>query len=229
PVQADAFSFNGPLPSEFGLTIATTGTPTVIGPDFRSATITPENLPPDASVRVEILLLPDIRIDQDEVSRLVAEFTPSTLDIATSTGGISAHVSIITADATLTASGMQGRLSGQIEITSVFGASTRGSFSANANVSIVPLTSPGLTNVCDLVAASDLTVDIPGGLDELVQAVLPFVRPALTGALTDHLRAVLPDALVAEVTHALVLPNLPPDVTVSIRQLAIDASGVSFQ
>ena len=72
PVQADAFSFKGPLPGEFGLTIATTGSPTIIGPDFRSAAITPQSLPPDASVRVEILLLPDIRIEQDEVSRLVA-------------------------------------------------------------------------------------------------------------------------------------------------------------
>jgi hypothetical protein len=63
-INGDAFAFTGPLPATFGLTVATTGDPTILGPDFRSASLTAASLPPEGAVRVEFVLGPLVRFEQ---------------------------------------------------------------------------------------------------------------------------------------------------------------------
>jgi hypothetical protein len=224
-VQANAFSFTGPLPNQLGISIATTGDPDILGPDFRSVAIAATNLPAQGAIRVEVVLGPVLRIEQAEISRWAAVYTQRSHRI--DGGSFQADISVMTAEATLATGGIVVRLTGQVE-SGTFGLSSRSAFSASATVGLVPSAAPGITDLCDLITVQSITVDLPdtfGGMSTLVS----LIRPELERILTEHLRAIIRRELSAAITNALVLSALPSDVTLSIRQLSIDPAAITFQ
>ena len=226
-VSADAFSFAGPLPATLGLTVATAGDPTILGPDFRSAAVTAGALPPQGALRVEVVLGPVVRFEQVDVARLAATFTPTTSRIGA--GAVQADLSVMTVDATLTNGGIVARASGQVEIRALSGVVDRGSFSASGTLRLVPIGVPGLNDLVDLLSVSEIQVQLPGIAGAFVDGVLPLIRTFVEGMLTDHLRAIIQRELPAVVNRAFVLTGLPPDVVVSVRRLSVDPTAIMFQ
>lgn len=225
-VRANAFSFTGPLPNQLGISIATTGDPDILGPDFRSVAIAATNLPAQGAIRVEVVLGPVLRIEQAEISRWAAVYTPRSQRI--DGGSFQADISIMTAEATLVTGGVVGRLTGQVE-TGIFGSSSRSAFSASATVGLVPSAAPGITDLCDLLSVQSITVDLPGTFGGMVSTLVSLIRPELEKVLTEHLRAIVRREISAAIMKALVVSALPTDVTLSIRQLSIDSAAITFQ
>jgi hypothetical protein len=225
PVQANAFSFAGPLPGALGIAVTTTGEADVLGPDFRSAVIPAASLP-QGTVRVEVVLGPLVRIEQADVSRWAAAFPPTSRHV--DTGPLSVDVSITGADATLATGGIAGRLSGQVVISSPLGGSS-GSFVASATVSLVPSAAPDAIDLCDLVTIQNMDVQVAGIPGQALSLALGAIRPLLDAALSGHLREIISRELPTAITGALVLPGLPPGVTTSIRRLAVDPTAIVFQ
>lgn len=226
-VNGDAFSFDGPLPTTFGLTVATTGDPTILGPDFRSGALTAASLPAQGAVRVEFVLGPVVRFEQSDVARLAAAFTPMTSHIGA--GAAEADLSITAIEATLTNGGIIARASGQVEIRALIGVVGSGPFSASATLRLVPMAVPGGADLVDLVTVSEVQVQAPGIAGTVVDSVLPLIRGFLNDLLTDQLRTTLRNELPALVDRTFVLAALPPDVVLSVRRLSIDPSAIEFQ
>jgi hypothetical protein len=225
-VTGDSFAFTGPLPASFGLTVGTAGDPTLNGPDFRSVALSAASLPTDGPLGIEVVLGPTVRLEQSDLARLAATFTPTTSQIGGL--GLQADLSVQTVDATLSDSGIVVRASGQVVVTTVW-IPESGVFSASATLRAVPTTVPGVTDLVDIVTVSDLQVQLPGFASGMADAAVPLIRGYLTDLLTGQLRAVLRAELPAAVSRMLVLASLPPDVVVSVRYLSIDAAALQFQ
>lgn len=228
-VQGNTFAFVGPLPASFGISVTTNGTPDVLGPDFRSATLTQSDVSPGAATRVEVVLGPEMRIDAAEVSRLASEFKPVSQVVTIAGAGVSAEIAIAAANAALESNAIVGRLSGEVTIRSAIGGTQRGPFSASAKLRLIPSAAAGVSDVFDLVSVSDMAVEAPGQLGQFFAAILPMIRAALTEQLTRHMRDVIREEITKIVTRALVLPDLPAGVTLSIRRLTIGPDAVVFQ
>ncbi len=226
-VSADAFSFAGPLPATLGLTVATAGDPTILGPDFRSAALTVASLPPQGTLRVETVLGPLLRFEQADVARLAASFPPTTTHVGA--GAVEADLSITSVDATLTNGAIVARASGQVEVSALVGVVDRGPFSASGTLRLVPTGVPGVSDLIDLLSVSAIEVQLPGIAGAYVDSVMPLIRTFVEELLTDHLRAILRDELPAAVNRAFVLAELPPDVVVSVRRLSVDPTAIVFQ
>ena len=225
-ITGDAFSFTGPLPATFGLTVSTTGDPTILGPDFRSASLTAASLPADGAVRVEFVLGPLVRFEQADLARLAAVFTPTPSHV--SAGAVDADLSVTAVEATLTDGGIVARASGQVEIRAL-GMVDRGPFSASGTLRVVPTAAPGVLDLVDLVTVADIQVQLPGIVGAFVDTILPLIRGMLSNLLIDQLRAVLRAQLPAAIDDAFVLAGLPPDVVVSVRRLSITPAAIEFQ
>lgn len=225
-VTGDSFAFTGPLPASFGLTVGTAGDPTLNGPDFRSGVLSAASLPTDGPLRIEVVLGPTVRIEQSGLAGLASAFTPTTSQFGGF--GLQADLSVRTVDATLSAAGIMARASGQVMVTTL-GIPESGVFSASATLRVVPTTVPGIPDPVDLVAVSDLQVQLPGFAGGMADAAVALIRGYLTDLLTDQLRAVLRAELPTAVSRMLVLAALPPDVVVSVRNLSIDADALQFQ
>jgi len=225
-VNGGAFAFTGPLPAAFGLTVATTGDPTILGPDFRSPSLTAASLPPEGAVRIEFVLGPLVRFEQSDLARLAAAFPPTPAHI--SAGAVVADLSVTAVEAALTDGGIVARASGQVEIRAL-GVVDRGPFSASGTLRVVPTAAPGVLDLVDLVTVSDVQVQLPGIAGTFVDTILPLIRGMLSNLLIDQLRAVLRAELPTAINGAFVLAGLPPDVVVSIRRLSITASAIEFQ
>jgi hypothetical protein len=226
-VQDGTFAFKGPLPAAFGLSVTTNGVAQVIGPDFRSLALTAADVPA-AGARVEVVLVPKVRLDAAVLARVASSFTPSSHTVKIEGGGVSADLSLTAAEASFEPNALAARVVGQATIRSPIGGTQGGPFSASAKLRLVPSAAAATADPFDLTV-SDLTVELPGILGSFVAAILPMIRETLSEQLTHHVRPVLRDAIAQSVVEALVLPRLPKDVTVSIRQLAIDADGIMLQ
>lgn len=226
-VSGNAFSFAGPLPARFGISVATTGMADVIGPDFRSSTIAVDSLNGPGPVRVEVVLGPEVRIDAADISRLVTSvFNPVSQRVGAVGGAMSAEVRLLGADASLTDGGIIGRARGDVQIQGAFAG--LGGFAASATLSLVPSASPTAIDLCDVIVVTDLVLETTGLIGP-ISAVLPVIRDYLSGLLTEWLRAIVRSELPAAVARAFALPSLPPDVMLSVRRLRIDSTAVMFQ
>jgi hypothetical protein len=214
------------LPASFGLTVGTAGDPTLNGPDFRSVVLSAVSLPTDGPLGIEVVLGPTVRLEQSDLARLAATFTPTTSQLGGS--GFQADLSVQTVDATLSDAGIMARASGQV-VLKTLGIPEIGVFSASATLRVVPTTVPGVTDPVDLVTVSDLQVQLPGLASGMADAAVALIRGHLTDLLTDQLRAVLRVELPAAISRMFVLAALPPDVVVSVRNLSIDGAALQFQ
>lgn len=225
-VSANVFSFAGPLPAQLGISVVTTGVADVTGPDFRSAPI-PSDVAP-GPVRVEVVLLPPVRIEAADLSGLVASaFTPVSQQIPA--GSLSTDVSVLAADAVLTTDGIIGRVNGQVEIHTPAGSTGKVAFSGTATLSLVPSATPASSDLIDRINVTDLTVNAPGIIGAIASLVLPVIRDNLSGRITDLARQVLRSALPAAIARSLVLPALPAGVVLSVRRIGIDSTAITFQ
>jgi hypothetical protein len=161
-VTGDSFAFTGPLPASFGLTVGTAGDPTLLGPDFRSVALSAASLPTDGPLGVEVVLCPTVRLEQSDLARLAAAFTPTTSPQFGGSGPLSlqAGLRVQTVDATLSDAGIVAHASGSMSIRAL-GIPEAGSFSASATLRAVPTTVPGVTDPVDLVTVSELQVQPP--------------------------------------------------------------------
>jgi len=230
PVTANTFSFEGPLPAELGISVVTTGTADVVGPDFRSAPIDAGSVTGKGPLRIEVVLAPEMSIDAAVLSHLVVSaFSPVTEHVSVGGGLITADVSVLTADAVLDANGVVMSANGQIEIQGQPGVTDRLAFSGRATLSLVPSAAPASVDVFDLITITDLIIDVPGAAGSILAALLPAVRGFLSELLTDQLRQAARKELPAIVLQTLVLPELPADVNVSIRRLLIGPTAINVQ
>jgi hypothetical protein len=227
PVQDALIAFTRDPPETFGINVTSTGVGDVSGPDFRGGPITKQSLD-DANRRLEVVLGPEIRIDAAAISALLQTFPEWSQNVAL--GAIKVTITITTAKATLDANTVGGELSGLVTVIGFGGVTSRYAFAAGATMRVAPSMAPAVVDICDLVNVSDLLVAIPGLTGQLVDLVLPLVRPVLHEQLTLHIRSTLAREVERLVKNELALPDpLPSGIRVSIRRLAINASGITFQ
>jgi hypothetical protein len=229
-VTGDSFAFTGPLPASFGLTVGTAGDPTLLGPDFRSLALSAASLPTDGPLGVEVVLCPSVRLEQSDLARLAAAFTPTTSPVfgGSSPLATQARLSVHTVAAMLSDAGIVAHASGQMSIKAL-GIPETGSFSASATLRAVPTMVPGVPDPVDLVTVSDLQVQPPNFSSGMGDAAVMLVRGYLADLLTGQLRAFLRAELPAAVSKTFLLAALPPDVVVSVRNLTIDTAALQFQ
>ncbi len=227
PVQKSLIGFQTTPPDLFGINVTTTGAGEVSGPDFRGGPISVQQLA-DANRRIEVVLGPEIRIDAAAIAAQLQK--PPDWTGKVDLGAVKAALTLTAAKAALDANAIGGELSGIVTLTSFGGISTTNGFTAGATVRLMPSTKPGLADICDLVNVSDLSVTIPGMAGQYLDALLPLVRPLLNEQLAEHVRTTAMRELHRLVKLELALPDpLPDGVTVSIRRLTINASGITFQ
>lgn len=226
-VQNSLIGFRTAPPEVFGINVTTTGAGEVSGPDFRGGPISVQDLA-DANRRIEVVLGPEIHLDAAAIAARLQK--PPAWTQTVDLGAVKASVTVTAARATLDAGSIGGELSGLVTLTSFGGTSTTNGFTAGATVRLMPSTKPGLADICDLVTVSDLFVTIPGMPGQYLNALLPVVRPLLNEQLAHHVRTAAMEELHRLVKRELVLPDpLPAGVTVSIRRLTVNASGITFQ
>ena len=226
-VNADSFSFVGPLPATFGVTVPTGGEAMILGPDFRTGQLTTAALPAPDAVRAEVVLGPLVRLEPSDLARLASTFTPTTSHIES--GPVEADLSTTSVSAELMHGAVVVRATGQVDVRTVFGLGDRGAFAASATLRLVPSSAPGSTDLVDLLKVSDVLVQLPGLAGQLVDQVLPLIRNFLEDLLSTQLRNLLRTELPAAVSRSFLLAGLPPDVVLSIRRLSIEPSALEFQ
>jgi hypothetical protein len=71
--------------------------------------------------------------------------------------------------------------------------------------------------------------EVLGGAGGVLSSLVNGLRGMLAPLFADQVRNAARKQLPALLTKSLVLPALPVGVTVSLRKLSIDATGISFQ
>ena len=170
-VSGNAFSFKGPLPAQFAISVLTTGVADVVGPDFLSGVLAATDFAGKPAIRLEAVLLSDLTIRGPSVSELIrSTFTP--VNTTFSVGGIvTVTLSVLSLDAALGNTGIELRATGQLEITgALVGGSTRVAVSGSATLSLTPSGSPASVDFFDVINVSDVTIDVGHLLTSSVQA-----------------------------------------------------------
>jgi hypothetical protein len=180
-VHNETFAFKQ-LPPTFGISITTNGKPEVIGPDFRSQALTADTFP-FATARVEVVLLPEIRLDSSVLAQIAADFTSSSHTVTIEGGGVSADLLLTSAEASLEPNAIVARVAGEAKIQSPIGGTQRSPFSASGKLRLVPSAAAAAADTFDLVSVSDLRIELPGTFGTLVGAILPMIRETLSEQL----------------------------------------------
>lgn len=226
PISSNLFSFKGPLPPQFAITILTTGEGEVGGPDFRSSTLVLSEVG-TTPVRVEVVLSPQVHIQAADLSRLIAS-SFSRIDKHIDTGGIfSADLSVLTADATLKPGGVEVQVTGQIEVHQPLSPSQINPFIASATLSIAPTATPASMDIFEVIRVSEAKIEVTG--NTLFAAVLSSVRGFVTDLLVAQLQNAIGHQLSAAISRRLLLATMPEGVTLSLRKLQIDPTSITFQ
>jgi len=226
-VNGNAFSFKGPLPTQFGLSVLTSGVADVIGPDFLSAALAAADFAGKPAIRLETVLGPELKIDATNIATsIAAAFTPVNINL-TVAGIANGTISVQTLDASATSAGIQLRANGQIEITVAGTGTTRATASGTTTLSLVPSATPTAADIFDVATVSDVDVEITGS--RVLAAITSIIKSSLAGLIQSQLRDLFRKLLPSLVLQALVLPNLPDGVILCIRQLSADSTGITVQ
>jgi hypothetical protein len=223
-VVGDAFSLVGPLPASFGVSVTTTGEADVIGPDFRSGNLTPAT----PLTRVELVVGPSVTIDKAQFESWLTQVLPYATGLSGG-GGIGVTIRVSTGSIAFAPGRLTVTVAGEVDVQAMLGMTQRGPFSAGITLGLVPNGSPGLADPIDLVAVSDATIELPGLLGSIAAAVLPVMKSFVTNFATEQLRTSLRTEVPNAIERAFALAALPADVSLSLRRLSIDATGVTFQ
>jgi len=226
-VSGNSFSFKGPLPTQFGLSVLTSGVADIIGPDFLSAALAAADFAGNPAIRLETVLGPELKIDAATIATSIAgAFTPVNINLSVS-GIANGTLSVQTLDASATSEGIQLRANGQLDITVVGTGSNRATVSGNTTLSLVPSATPTAADIFDVVTVSDVTVEITGSA--VLAAIAAIIKSSLAGLIQNQLRDLFRKLLPSLVLQALVLPNLPNGVILCIRRLAADPTSITVQ
>lgn len=224
-ITSNSFSFPGPVPAQFSLSVATTGVADAVGPDFRSIPITAAGLA--VPIRIEIVICPEMRLSATQLSQLVStSFAPVHQHLEVPGGLVSADVSVLTADATVTNAGVVLKLTGQAVFSAGLGTFA---FSGSTTLSLVPLAAPTTNDLVDILIVAEPVFEVLGALGPIATSFINALRGMLAPLFTDQLHTAIRTALPAVLTKSLVLTALPAGVTVSLRKVSIDAGGITFQ
>jgi hypothetical protein len=224
-VQGASFSFAGPLPGNtLGITVTAAEAAPGKGPDFRSG---PVGASPPASpqLRLESVFGPTITVTGEDISRWLSRVVipPQSLNLA---GMGTVNVSLSSVSGTLVESAIELTAAGTISIPTL--AVQDSPFSASADVEVVPSTSPDALLPAELTIARPPSVQLPGPLAVLGAALNVALPAGLFDLILPEMRRVVDTELSALVARTFSLLHLP-QVTLSVRALAIGPLGITFQ
>lgn len=227
-VSGNAFSFKGPLPAQFAVSVLTTGVPDVVGPDFLSVALAASDFAGKPAIRLEALLGPELTIDNSTISELINNaFKPVTQTQSIENQTIA--LSVLTMSAASSSTGIELQATGQLSITKgMLGGPANSALSASATLSLLPSGSPTSGNLFNVIV-SDLTVNAPGFPAVLLNLLMTGARPYLSGLVANQVQDAIQKALPALVQQAFVLSALPAGVTLSLRRLSVGTTGITFQ
>jgi len=228
PVQAGAFGFQGPLPARAAMSVQTAGVADLLGLDFRSGAL--DGPLEGQTPRVEIVVGPRIALPAKLLADWAASFKPvsqSGLGVGGASGvdvTISAlSVSVAPGSITVTAIGvvslsLLALLGGQVPL------------SASVSVALVPANDPQTDDMVSVTLAGPNPVAISSAVGPTLVGVLASaLAPFLGGLIQNGLTVFANQALAAGVATGLAIAQLPPGARVSLRSIAVDETGISFQ
>ena len=227
-VQAGSFGFQGPLPARAAMTVQTAGVADLLGLDFRSGTLAG---PLDGQTpRVEIVIGPRLRLPAKLLMEWAAAFQPvsptglggvgmTQINVAISSLSVALAADVVTVTAT-------GTLSGGF----VIGPGAAIPMSAGISMAIAPVTDPQSDDVAAVTLAGTNPISV---FTAVSPNIAGFVASALSSILgpfiQDALRNSVNEAIATAVATGLAIAQLPPDTRVSLRSVAIDQDGITFQ
>jgi hypothetical protein len=225
-VNANFFSFAGPFPAQFGISVVTTGAPNVIGPDFLSASLTPAGV--NGPLRIEVVLAPVVQLSGADLSQfLSASFAPGQQQVQLPS--VSGMLSVESVAAQLAQGAVNVTCEGTVLVATPLVPKGRFPFSASVSLAVTPTLSPGGADVADLTSVTDPKIQLSNNAPTLVSLVLPTMSSFVVGLFADQLRKAIRKLFPSLVAKALALPNFPDGVTIAVRQLQITPNAVSFQ
>jgi hypothetical protein len=230
PVQAGAFGFQGPVPTEAAITLQSTGAQApATGLDFRSGSLAPAEQTP----RVELVVAPTAKISAAALDRWASAFVavtqPLTPPAGAPLGPLQATVNAV--GIALGAGSVSITASGSISGTVLGTAFPQIPVSAGVSLSIAPSVSPRADDLVLVALAGSNPVSlhtsspILAAVADIVDGLLAdFVGDLVRNQLDEGLHQLLPSAI----ARSLALAELPPSTT-SLRTLTVDETGISYQ
>jgi hypothetical protein len=231
-VTAGAFGLTGPVPAKAALTLQMTGAAGfgLNGYDFRSGPL-PDPLPPPP-LRCEMVICPQVVVPPAAVQAWASSFQAANQQLGSSSSQSSVAVALgsvtvaLTADTiTVTATGtLTGSIGGLTALN-------QAPFSADVPFSLTPSGSPQAGDIVDFaIVGTGPVIKILGPgpgtiLNSFISLLQPAIRNQLQNAMGPWIQQVIPEFVAA----ALALPQLPPSATVTLRNLKVDASGITLQ
>jgi hypothetical protein len=207
----------GPSRQSFGVTIEGTDDPSVNGPDFRSGPLPPAPTPPanDSVSQVEIVILDPF----DITPGLLAQAAPP-LPIQTSFGGISFSVTTLQFTVANDAIGLAA--SGTAS-----GMGVNSTFTFQCTVQIAPSYSMSPSKILEISPSTSPKLSMSGLAGSLLQTFATTISNMVDTAALQQLGLILNNFIANQVASSLGLSVLPSGSVLSIRQLQVDANGLS--
>jgi hypothetical protein len=228
-VSEAGFVFNTPVSGTSAVTVGTNEG----GPDpvlfFRSGTL--DTFP--AQLHLEVVLVPDIRITAGDLDLWLASLVPVDVPLRVMSNG----AEVVDGSVTVTALSyareegvlgvaMRGSLSG-----TAWGIPLSGTeISGTLRCAVTPATSGDARYPLEINRAEGgSTLNLTGSVvamvaDPLLGVAMPFVE----NTILDLVRSWIDTAQLTAVRNALLLAELPPDATLTIRYIQIDEAGLTI-
>jgi hypothetical protein len=231
-VQAGTFGFQGPLPTQAAITLQSAGADDVTGLDFRSG---PLPLPiADQTPHLEIVVAPKITIPAQQLHDWAGGFTPVSQQLTPPAGAplgpaqatiAAVSVTAATNSLTVSASGsFTGTLLGvQLPLIPA---------SADVSLSLTPSANPKTDEVVQVGLAGSNPVRVQTSsplLTAVADLVVSLLSSFIGNLIQQEINDLLHQLLTPATARGLALPALPDSTSVSLRNLGIDADGISFQ
>jgi hypothetical protein len=224
PVQGGSFAFAGPLPGG-NIAVAVEASAAAAGPDFRSG---PMPVPPAGSAqRIEIVVGPTVMVTPDDLTRWLGNvsFTARRIDTGVGTFEVTlTSLAAALAPDTITLTGV-----GTVSLVAPTGGTQTSPFSASITVAFVPSTTPAAIVPIEPKKIGNPVVQVGGPLAILGIALNAGLGFGLWDVVLNQVRDIARDEAIKATATAISLAKLPADTTVSLRSMAIDATGIRFQ
>jgi hypothetical protein len=223
-VQGAGFSLVQPLSGD---TLAITVTAAQVEPgrgaDFRSGVVA---LPtgPDPRLRLEVVFGPTVVVTADDISRWFSSLTipPASFDVA---GLGTVRVVVSSVAGTLAQSMIHVRVAGTVAAPAV---TAQAPFTAGAGLGVVPSRSPIDPQPAEVTIVGRPTVELAPPLAVFAGLLNLALSTGIFSSFLAQVGPILDSGLRAVVARAFSLLQLP-SATLSIREIAIEPSAITFQ
>lgn len=224
PVENGSFAFVGPIPAG-NISIAIGADSSTAGPDFRSGSIP---VPPTGSARrIEVVIGPLVKVTPSDLARWLSRVSFDARRIDTGAGTLEVTATSIAAALgpdTITLSAV-----GTVSLVAVIGQAQMSPFSASVSMGFVPSTTPAAIVPIEPKKLGTPDVQVGGPLALLGAALNVALGFGLWDMILNQVRDIAREEVTQATAQALSLLHLPPDLTLSVRSLSIDPSGITFQ